>query len=305
MKPNYQCDIKFGTPVWHVESRLPEGVIDWALDIEKNVKNQKRSIVQGYQSPQMYTSMGGTQYPLTSWEDFPYLDHIQDNLSFFPKFNFLNYWVNINRKNAYNVKINMSPNQATFIRLITIIVSYYLVCIGENLIGYILIYMALIIDCVDGQLARVLDKASYFGKFFDGWVDCIFEITFPLVIAFSLYQVDEDKDIFIYGILAGLMNALYWITLFRYSINKPYFKKYYFSKVFNHIFNYMDNRLLVDWFDLKYFIFPIFLLFNILDSFILLLCVANTFLFIIFSLERLYRGYYYLNSYKKSMSSKT
>ena len=35
------------------------------------------------------------------------------------------------------LKSNMSPNQATFIRLITIIVSYYLVCIGENLIGYI------------------------------------------------------------------------------------------------------------------------------------------------------------------------
>ena len=48
-------------------------------------------------------------------------------------------------------KINMSPNQATFIRLITIIVSYYLIYIGENLIGYILIYMALIISNQFGQ----------------------------------------------------------------------------------------------------------------------------------------------------------
>jgi len=110
MKPKYQCDVKFGTPVWHVESKLPEGVFDWALDIEKNVENQKRSSKLGYQSPQMYTSMvGGIQYPLNNWEEFPYLDHIKDNLSFFPKFNFLNYWVNINRKNAYNVK-HTHPN---------------------------------------------------------------------------------------------------------------------------------------------------------------------------------------------------
>ena len=69
MKPKYQCDVKFGTPVWHVESKLPEGVVDWALDIEKNVENQKRSTKLGYQSPQMYTSMvGGTQYPLNNWE---------------------------------------------------------------------------------------------------------------------------------------------------------------------------------------------------------------------------------------------
>jgi len=202
------------------------------------------------------------------------------------------------------LKINLSPNQVTFFRLLIIILSYFLVYFDKDLTGYILIYLALIIDCVDGQVARVLDKASYFGKFFDGWVDCIFEITFPLIISFSLYKMNGDESSIIFGMLAGLMNALYWITLFRYSINKPFIKDHKFSKFFTYIFNYMDNRLLLDWFDLKYFIFPIFFLFNILDYFIIILFIVNILLFIIYTLQRLYKGYYLLNVYKKSVSFK-
>ncbi len=101
------------------------------------------------------------------------------------------------------------------------------------------------------------------------------------------------------------MNALYWITLFRYSINIPFMKKHNFPKIFIYISSYLDNRLLVDWFDLKYFVFPIFLLFNAINYFIIILLIANTILFIIYSLQRLYKGYHLLKVYKKSVSSKT
>ena len=125
-----------------------------------------------------------------------------------------------------------------------------------------------------------------------------------LIISFSLYKMNGDESSIIFGMLAGLMNALYWITLFRYSINKPFIKEHNFSKFLTYIFNYMDNRLLVDWFDLKYFIFPILFLFNILDYFIIILFIVNILLFIIYTLQRLYKGYYLLNVYKKSVSFK-
>ena len=201
--------------------------------------------------------------------------------------------------------INLSPNQVTLIRLIITIMAYFLIILGNPIIGFILIYIALIIDCADGQLARVLDKASYFGKFFDGWVDCIFEISFPLIIAFYLLKIDGGHSIIILGLLAGLMNALYWITLLRYSLNKPYMKEYSFPKLFNKVSQYLDGRFLVDWFDIKYFIFPIFVIFNILEYFIVILFIVNTLLFIIYSIQRFYKGYYLLKVHKKSMSSKT
>ena len=103
------CDQLFGTPIWHIESELPEGAIDWALSIEKNVENQngKRSGRLGYQSPHlstMHTARGALQHPMTNWDEFPYFDHVKKELDFLPQFKFNNYWVNVNRKNAYNVK---------------------------------------------------------------------------------------------------------------------------------------------------------------------------------------------------------
>ena len=103
------CDQLFGTPIWHIESELPEGAVDWALSIEKNVENQngKRSGRLGYQSPRlstMHTARGALQYPMTNWDEFPYFEHIKKQLDFLPQFKFNNYWVNVNRKNSYNVK---------------------------------------------------------------------------------------------------------------------------------------------------------------------------------------------------------
>jgi phosphatidylglycerophosphate synthase len=201
------------------------------------------------------------------------------------------------------LKMNISPNQATFLRLLICILSYLLIIYGYDLIGYILVYIAITLDYVDGQIARVLDKASYFGNFLDGWVDCIYEITLPLIIAFSLYRMNDGVDILIYGILAGLMNALYWISLIRYSLYRPFIKKYNFSKLHTYVSNYLDNYFLNHWFDIKYLILLFTFVCNILEYFLLFLLISNTLIFIIYSLQRIYEGYYLLKVHKISRSA--
>ena len=89
MKFNNTFNI-FETPIWYIEKDLPEGVYEWALDMERNVKGTQLSNRGGYQS---------------EWLDIPnfkYLDHLRSMMVFLPEFHFSNMWVNINRKGDYN-----------------------------------------------------------------------------------------------------------------------------------------------------------------------------------------------------------
>ena len=200
------------------------------------------------------------------------------------------------------VNLGVSPNQATLIRLVTHIIAYLFILLGNFLLGYILIYLAIILDCVDGQIARTTNRATFFGKFFDGWLDCLFEISFIFFVSLAIST--KDENIINIALLAALMNALLWITLLRFSLNKNNGKIYKFRNIENKIFNFLDNRLLVDWFDIKYFIFPFFVFFNKEKEFIFLLLIVNSFLFLVYALQKIYIGYSVLNVHRSSSSSR-
>ena len=107
--------------------------------------------------------------------------------------------------------LGIKPNHATFIRLIVIIVSYFLVLFHSDytLLSFILIYISLILDCVDGQIARTLDLATHFGKFFDGLIDNFLGATFPVIIAVAHYKIHNEFSVFFYGCGASIFFTLY------------------------------------------------------------------------------------------------
>ena len=96
-KNEFEKDI-FCTPMWSIPGELPEGAYEWALEIQKNSPCSRRSNVGGYQSESNL-----------DWKDFKYIDHIQKQLSFLPNFQFMNWWVNINKKGDYN-QYHTHPN---------------------------------------------------------------------------------------------------------------------------------------------------------------------------------------------------
>tara|TARA_Y100001963_G_C6515970_1_gene324319 strand:- start:42 stop:569 length:528 start_codon:yes stop_codon:yes gene_type:complete len=94
MEPN----LYFSTPIWHLKKDLPFGAVDWALDFEKNTPPAtiSRSSRGGYQS-ERYN------------EKFKYSTHLDNCLEFLPKFKYLNWWLNINRKGDFNMS-HTHPN---------------------------------------------------------------------------------------------------------------------------------------------------------------------------------------------------
>ena len=88
----------FSTPLWHVKAeRSDEAMIfkaySWCLELQKTVKPQKRS------------SRGGWQSPSVSFNEMEpeFFTFLQEKLSFLPEFQFLNWWININNKEDYNI----------------------------------------------------------------------------------------------------------------------------------------------------------------------------------------------------------
>lgn len=200
--------------------------------------------------------------------------------------------------------LGFSPNNITYLRAIIIIFAYYLIFINFGFMGFILLYLSLILDCTDGQIARVTDKATHFGKYLDGLIDSLFDFFFPVVVAYYLFLQTSEENVFVIALAASLFNSLYWMVIQRYNIYKKFSSKAVQIKKYNSIFSYLDNRLTIDIFDIKYFIFPFFLYFNYLEIFLKMMLFLNFLVFIIYLIQRSINIYYLINISKKSSSHK-
>lgn len=125
--------------------------------------------------------------------------------NFIRPFSFLLTW--------FLIKLGLqSPNKATLIGMIFGLSAVTLIPFAAQndtlLIFISLIYFTyLSLDVVDGNLARVFNRATYFGKFLDGFVDTIIEggVILAIIIAYFL----KSGSTFL--LIIGLINC--WIFL--------------------------------------------------------------------------------------------
>jgi len=81
----------FPTSIWYLRKgeNHPDDVLNWAMAQESGECVEK-------------SNCGGFQSPSQGFENFPYIEYFQSQLEFLPAFNFINWWMNINRKGDYN-----------------------------------------------------------------------------------------------------------------------------------------------------------------------------------------------------------
>ncbi len=119
-----------------------------------------------------------------------------------------------------NTKV--TPNQVTVVSFVIGVSGALLLSINNisPLYSALLIYLALILDCVDGQLARVRDQESLSGKILDGLVDYLNMISYYIaMIVFTLQNTDKNSlFIFTLAIAAALSNLAH-VILYDYYKN--------------------------------------------------------------------------------------
>jgi CDP-diacylglycerol--glycerol-3-phosphate 3-phosphatidyltransferase len=107
-------------------------------------------------------------------------------------------------------KLNFESNQVTVLSLVLGIISALLLSQSMFLIGLIILFLSEVLDCADGDLARLKKKVSKKGEFLDSFLDRIVEV----FLFYGLILANPSQLMFI-GTL-----ALVWSLLVTYSRSK-------------------------------------------------------------------------------------
>ena len=88
------------------------------------------------------------------------------------------------------LKLNINPNIITAIWLLYNIIAWVLILNWYIVVGTVLYFFFPIIDMIDWAIARLYNRGSKFGAFFDGFVDFISEIWILLSVWIYFDQIN-------------------------------------------------------------------------------------------------------------------
>ncbi len=128
------------------------------------------------------------------------------------------------------VKLGFSPNQVTYFGGgfgIASLVMFALGGQGPWVLGVALFNVYLLMDAVDGNVARVTDRATYLGKFLDGAIDTLIVSLLPAGIGLGLY-IETDRFVwFIVGAVSCVVVLLSLYVMTRFSFHREWLKADY------------------------------------------------------------------------------
>ncbi|MCD6492410.1 MAG: CDP-alcohol phosphatidyltransferase family protein [Archaeoglobaceae archaeon] len=94
-------------------------------------------------------------------------------------------------------KFNVNPTLITFIATFVGLFSGYLIAMGEIYKGVVVLFVSQILDCVDGDLARITDRVTKVG----GFLDRVFDRFVDAAIIMGIIAL-SPSDLWLVGTLA-------------------------------------------------------------------------------------------------------
>jgi len=108
-----------------------------------------------------------------------------------------------------------NPNTITILSFIILVSATIFILISriesaiDRIIISVLIEVSFILDCSDGQMARLLNKASLFGGWLDKYLDRVGEMFLYSSIGYVTWLLSGNLIYFILGIFSGFMFSYY------------------------------------------------------------------------------------------------
>ena len=113
--------------------------------------------------------------------------------------------------------LKINPNLTTLISFITLFASGYFSIIGEFSLGGIFILITLVLDCVDGTLARLNNKESELGLKMESIHSDLTLIIFPSTLMVGLINDLSINIIFLFLLLISTSIYLKWRPIYSDS----------------------------------------------------------------------------------------
>ena len=120
------------------------------------------------------------------------------------------------------LKIGISANQATLLSLISALFGGLFLIFANNtlylLISALFLILCLVLDRVDGEIARYNKSASIFGEYFDFMVGSSAHSYIIICMTFGAYNALRDPTIFAFGFLAVLVPWLSVVSSYFFLV---------------------------------------------------------------------------------------
>lgn len=119
------------------------------------------------------------------------------------------------------VRAGVTPGMATFLRWLIGLASVAMMACPHSEVwklGIGIYWFALILDHVDGNISRVSDGGSYFGKYWDGMVDQMIDQIVPLSLGWIAYQNGAPVGVLLLGVFASTCGSLLNLTKIRFGM---------------------------------------------------------------------------------------
>ena len=191
--------------------------------------------------------------------------------------------------------LNITPNSITFFNFIIAITSVSLIILSTPIFfafGIVLYFIFRVLDFCDGNVARVTNQASFYGRFLDSTLDIFYESFLILSIGFYCFKYHNLEEIFFLAIFSSILSIYSTCIQDKYSslvrwMNEenqtnfiPYLRKRYFFRL-GFIMSDLNNLFLL-----------LLLIFYANQRFFLILSILFFSSFILTSLINLLKHFY-------------
>jgi len=125
-------------------------------------------------------------------------------------------------------KIGITPNGITIFSIFVGVIAghlFYYNDLAINIIGICLLILAEALDSADGQLARMINKKSLYGRILDGFGGNLWFISIYIHICLRMINDGNPYTVFVFAVVCGISHSLQ-------SAMADYYRNYYLYFVY-------------------------------------------------------------------------
>lgn len=221
--------------------------------------------------------------------------------------------------------MHISANTATLIRALVMLASLVMLAQPGAVwlhLGITSFVLSVAMDSVDGNICRMKDQASFYGKFLDGFVDNLGDYAFPLFVSWHVFSRSGDQVSLIAGVIASMSLAISFTVLNRYVIIELLLQQRLYGASpsvgeqlaprwtailerhpLGRLLLLIDKHGMNVGFDLKYVLLICCWPLGRLDLFLIGLALVNSVICALYLITRIARAYAFLNVARTSRSA--
>ena len=189
-------------------------------------------------------------------------------------------------------RIGIGPNTVTLFRGIgTVVIFLFILLKPEEMPAALAAFLLVSVvgTAVDGCLSRLQNSSSYFGKYFDGYIDSMSEVALYSVLGFGFWLYEANNTLLVLGILSSLSLSFFQAGGIRHEMIRQLMVSeghappdLNLPSVINKFWVFIGRKCPIYIWDFRYIGMMIGLIFGHLSLYFTLICYVQILFFVVY-----------------------